>query len=79
MSSLESHRDWLQELDEARKDERIADERCVKILGSFENAHMAATWDNGARALLRKLFQARRSRSEIEQIIERRRSNGGVP
>ncbi len=37
---------------------------------------MAATWDNGARALLRKLFQARRLRSEIEQIIERRRSNG---
>ena len=72
-------RDWLKELDEARKEERIADEQIREIFGSFENAHMAATWDNGARALLRKLLQARRSRSEIEQIIERRRLNGGGP
>jgi hypothetical protein len=77
MSPPESIRDWSKELEAALASEEKANQQVRTIYGSEEDAQRTAIWDDAARTALRNLFRARRQRSEVEQIIERRRANGG--
>lgn len=79
MSPSKPSRDWLKELEIAQANERTADQQVREIYGSIEDAQRVAIWDDAARTALRNMFRARRQRSEVEQIVNRRRLSEGCP